>query len=161
ISDSQRRGCAAAGLRDVVPARAGRRAAHCQRDHDPQPLARALQGAGSLIRPACALPREQTKVEISTMSGVQSKTAIADRHDIAAMRREYATPSLYNESIALEVDGLNLYYGTSQALKSIGLNIPQKKVTAFIGPSGCGKSTLLRCFNRMNDLIDGCRIDGQ
>nr|WP_281269283.1 phosphate ABC transporter ATP-binding protein PstB [Sinimarinibacterium flocculans] len=65
------------------------------------------------------------------------------------------------ETIAIEVEGLNLFYGSSQALKGIGLSIPQRKVTAFIGPSGCGKSTLLRCFNRMNDLIDGCRIEGQ
>ena len=62
--------------------------------------------------------------------------------------------------VALEVEGLSLYYGQKQALKNISLTIAQKKITAFIGPSGCGKSTLLRCFNRMNDLIDGCRIEG-
>jgi phosphate transport system ATP-binding protein len=55
---------------------------------------------------------------------------------------------------------LNLHYGQSRALKNISLTIREKLVTAFIGPSGCGKSTLLRCFNRMNDLIDGVRIDG-
>jgi len=55
---------------------------------------------------------------------------------------------------------LNLYYGTSQALRGVSLSIREKLVTAFIGPSGCGKSTLLRCFNRMNDLIDGVRITG-
>jgi phosphate transport system ATP-binding protein len=60
----------------------------------------------------------------------------------------------------LEVDGLSLWYGSSQALKEIHLRIPQKKITAFIGPSGCGKSTLLRCFNRLNDLIDGVRVSG-
>jgi hypothetical protein len=56
---------------------------------------------------------------------------------------------------------LNLYYGNDRALNNINLVIPGKKVTAFIGPSGCGKSTLLRCFNRMNDLVDICRIEGQ
>lgn len=61
---------------------------------------------------------------------------------------------------AVEVTGLNLFYGKSQALHDIHLNIPEKQVTAFIGPSGCGKSTLLRCFNRMNDLIDNCRVTG-
>ncbi len=61
----------------------------------------------------------------------------------------------------LEVKNLNLYYGDSQALQDINLAIPNRKVTAFIGPSGCGKSTLLRCFNRMNDLVDGVRMDGQ
>ncbi len=62
---------------------------------------------------------------------------------------------------SLEVDNLKLYYGEKQALNGINLTIPEKKVTAFIGPSGCGKSTLLRCFNRMNDLVDGCRIEGE
>jgi len=55
---------------------------------------------------------------------------------------------------------LSLYYGPSQALKNVTFDIPERLVTAFIGPSGCGKSTLLRCYNRMNDLIDGVRVDG-
>ena len=54
----------------------------------------------------------------------------------------------------------NLYYGKHHALHNVALNISDKKVTAFIGPSGCGKSTLLRCINRMNDLVDTCRIEG-
>ena len=61
----------------------------------------------------------------------------------------------------LETAQLSLFYGPSQALKSISLEIGEKVVTAFIGPSGCGKSTLLRCFNRMNDLIDNVRLEGQ
>lgn len=60
----------------------------------------------------------------------------------------------------IEVRDLDLYYGEKKALSSISLDIPEKKVTAFIGPSGCGKSTLLRCFNRMNDLIDNVSIEG-
>lgn len=60
----------------------------------------------------------------------------------------------------IEVSGLSLFYGASQALKDISLAIQPKLVTAFIGPSGCGKSTLLRCFNRMNDLIDNVRTEG-
>lgn len=59
------------------------------------------------------------------------------------------------------IENLDLYYGDNQALKSINLPIPQKKVTALIGPSGCGKSTLLRCLNRMNDLIAGVKITGK
>ncbi|MEW6302230.1 MAG: phosphate ABC transporter ATP-binding protein PstB [Verrucomicrobiota bacterium] len=59
------------------------------------------------------------------------------------------------------VKNLSLFYGASQALKSISIGISEKLVTAFIGPSGCGKSTFLRCFNRMNDLIDNVRIDGE
>ncbi len=68
---------------------------------------------------------------------------------------------LANEKIAIEVEKLNLFYGDKQALYDIDLQIPEKKVTAFIGPSGCGKSTLLRCFNRMNDLVDIAHISGE
>ena len=62
---------------------------------------------------------------------------------------------------ALSVRGLNLHYGNFQALKDVNLDIPPRKITAFIGPSGCGKSTLLRCLNRMNDLIRSARVDGE
>ena len=66
------------------------------------------------------------------------------------------------EEICLQVKDLNLYYNEGQpALKDINMYIAKKKVTAFIGPSGCGKSSLLRCFNRMNDLVDGCRVQGE
>jgi phosphate transport system ATP-binding protein len=74
--------------------------------------------------------------------------------------RMRAVRSLRDEEVALSVDALSLYYGPDKALDSITMDIPAKRVTAFIGPSGCGKSTLLRCFNRMNDLIDSCRIEG-
>jgi phosphate transport system ATP-binding protein len=59
-----------------------------------------------------------------------------------------------------DVQSLSLWYGEKQALKEISLRIPQKRITAFIGPSGCGKSTLIRCLNRLNDLVEGVRIDG-
>ncbi|MDH5484051.1 MAG: phosphate ABC transporter ATP-binding protein PstB [Gammaproteobacteria bacterium] len=68
---------------------------------------------------------------------------------------------LEDEDICLEVNDLQLHYGEKQALQGINLKIPRKRVTAFIGPSGCGKSTLLRCFNRMNDLVDSARVDGE
>jgi phosphate transport system ATP-binding protein len=58
----------------------------------------------------------------------------------------------------IDIQHLDFFYGQAQALQDITLQIPEKRVTAFIGPSGCGKSTLLRCLNRMNDLIDGTRI---
>jgi phosphate transport system ATP-binding protein len=63
--------------------------------------------------------------------------------------------------IALETNGLSVFYGTSQAVKDISLTIPRNRVVAFIGPSGCGKSTFLRCFNRMNDLIPVARVEGE
>jgi len=65
------------------------------------------------------------------------------------------------KDIKIVIKNLNLYYGEKQALKNITLNIPDKRVTAFIGPSGCGKSTFLRVLNRMNDLIEHVRIEGE
>jgi len=68
---------------------------------------------------------------------------------------------LAKEKVCLSVRDFDLYYGDKQAIKGISMDIPEKRVTAFIGPSGCGKSTLLRCFNRMNDLIDTVRMQGE
>ena len=62
---------------------------------------------------------------------------------------------------ALAARGLHLYYGETQALKGIDLELPERRISALIGPSGCGKSTFLRCFNRMNDMIEGVRVEGQ
>ena len=59
------------------------------------------------------------------------------------------------------ISNLNLYYGDFHALKDVDLSINEKEITAFIGPSGCGKSTFLKCLNRMNDLVQGCKITGQ
>lgn len=61
----------------------------------------------------------------------------------------------------LKIEDVNLYYGDFQALKSINMTIKEKEITAFIGPSGCGKSTLLKSLNRMNDLVEGCKITGK
>ncbi|MBR1989865.1 MAG: phosphate ABC transporter ATP-binding protein [Firmicutes bacterium] len=60
----------------------------------------------------------------------------------------------------ITINNMNLFYGDFQALKNINLTITEKEITAFIGPSGCGKSTLLKSLNRMNDLVEGCRITG-
>ncbi len=68
---------------------------------------------------------------------------------------------LKDDDIAIRVKDVNLFYGIKQALFNVNMVIPKKRVTAYIGPSGCGKSTLLRCFNRMNDLVDGCRVEGE
>ena len=61
----------------------------------------------------------------------------------------------------IAIETLDLYYSEFHALKNINMRIPEKEITAFIGPSGCGKSTLLKSLNRMNDLIEGCRITGR
>ena len=81
--------------------------------------------------------------------------------DISSLKRNQQSMNLADETVGIDVPGLSLHYGQKQALFDVKLQTPSQRVTAFIGPSGCGKSTLLRCFNRMNDLVDGCRIDGE
>ena len=66
----------------------------------------------------------------------------------------------HETEIKIQASGVQVYYGESRALHGIDLNIGANEVTALIGPSGCGKSTFLRCINRMNDVIDGCRVEG-
>ena len=67
---------------------------------------------------------------------------------------------MIKEQIKLDIDNVDVFYGKKQAIFNVDLKINKNEVTAFIGPSGCGKSTLLRCFNRMNDLIDICKVSG-
>ena len=86
-----------------------------------------------------------------------TKTHGVDFSALKTNRQKDDTP----EQVGIIVRDLKLFYGEKQALNSINMEIPDRKVTAFIGPSGCGKSTLLRCFNRMNDLVDGVRIEGE
>ncbi len=81
-------------------------------------------------------------------------------HDEEVLQTE-VHESLAAEEPVLEVEGFNLWYGTSQALYDISMNVPRGKVTALIGPSGCGKSTLLRSVNRLNDLIESVTIGGE
>jgi len=81
--------------------------------------------------------------------------------DISLLDRDEDARELADEKICLDIRNLDLYYGDKQALFGINMQIPEKRVTAFIGPSGCGKSTLLRTLNRMNDLVDGCRVEGE
>jgi phosphate transport system ATP-binding protein len=92
---------------------------------------------------------------------MQDKTTMTHGINMDVLGRSEAEKSLADEQISIEAKDLNLFYGDSQALKDVNMPIPKHRVTAFIGPSGCGKSTLLRCFNRMNDLVDGVRIEGE
>ena len=89
------------------------------------------------------------------MNDMTAKTHALNIGDIVRTETEHTS------EVTLRVENLDLFYGDSQALKKVSMEIPKKRVTAFIGPSGCGKSTLLRCFNRMNDLVDICRVDGR
>lgn len=101
---------------------------------------------------------------ISSTETNSTKAPNADRThgiDISSLSRSENLMRLEDEKIALTVEDLRLSYGEKEALHGINMTIPQNRVTAFIGPSGCGKSTLLRCFNRMNDLVDGVSINGK
>jgi phosphate transport system ATP-binding protein len=85
---------------------------------------------------------------------------------IDAIRRGETAPAVTHEAIAqqdhvLEIRNFNLFYSAKQALFDVAMSIPRGKVTSMIGPSGCGKSTLLRAVNRLNDLIDGVRVEGE
>jgi phosphate transport system ATP-binding protein len=88
--------------------------------------------------------------------GINRLEAIARGEPIEAVVHK----ALFAEAPIVEVDNFSLWYGAKQALFNVTMPVPKGKVTAIIGPSGCGKSTLLRCVNRMNDLIDGVRTDG-
>ena len=81
--------------------------------------------------------------------------------DMDALGRGNRHLNMADEDVCLETKNLDLFYSEKQALFDVNMTIPRKRVTAFIGPSGCGKSTLLRTFNRMNDLVDGCRVEGK
>ena len=76
-------------------------------------------------------------------------------------KKEKKEKTIIEYGQGISVKNANLYYGDFHALKDINLDIKEKEITAFIGPSGCGKSTLLKCFNRMNDLVEGCKIEGE
>lgn len=98
---------------------------------------------------------------VSEINKTNSERARTHAIDVSALDRRPQVLDIDTEATAMSVSDLSLYYGAKQALFDIRLTIPKQRVTAFIGPSGCGKSTLLRCFNRMNDLVEDCRISGQ
>jgi phosphate transport system ATP-binding protein len=79
---------------------------------------------------------------------------------IATDKREHE-PSFETDSIVFELKDLSVYYGNFRAVRNVNLQIPSRRITALIGPSGCGKTTVLRCLNRMNDLVETARIEGQ
>ena len=86
-------------------------------------------------------------------------------NDPAPLRLQPSVPAApaddgTRNSTLIEAEKLSVFYGRAQALKNVNMTVRERMVTAFIGPSGCGKSTLLRCFNRLNDLIDGVRLEG-
>ena len=89
-----------------------------------------------------------------------AKASMLEQGEHACERTHQDREPLKITDPILDINGFYFYYGNKEALRDISLAIPRKRVTAFIGPSGCGKSTLLRCFNRMNDLIEGIHVVG-
>jgi phosphate transport system ATP-binding protein len=104
---------------------------------------------------------DETSKMITALTSADRDDTPTHAIDMAALSQSSTRLSLDKEKPCIHVRNFNLYYAEKQALKNINMMLPEKRVTAFIGPSGCGKSTLLRCFNRMNDLIDSVRIEGE
>lgn len=112
---------------------------------------------------AISLQQDRNRVSnlMNTPNTKPQKTHAMDMSAALRMHDRESSAGDLDVPICIETKNLDLYYGTSQALINVNVKIPKQRVTAFIGPSGCGKSTLLRCFNRMNDLVDNCRIEGK
>ena len=107
------------------------------------------------------MPRATNTLPEETRTFTRPATpSLQDAVDAGANYPATVHDELARETPVVEVQNFDLYYGQKQALFDINMTVPHGKVTALIGPSGCGKSTLLRCVNRMNDLIDSVRIDG-
>lgn len=98
--------------------------------------------------------------DLSPKKGPDMDMTAASADTLATLSSPVANPQPY-DPLKIRIRGVDVFYGDKQALHSIDLDIPNQSVTAFIGPSGCGKSTFLRCLNRMNDTIDGCRVQGE
>lgn len=96
------------------------------------------------------------------MSGLKDKFDLKVKDALKKMQSNPAPPSDFdfNTKSVVEIRSFNLHYGEIHAVKDINMTINCNEITAMIGPSGCGKSTLLKSINRMNDLVEGCKIDG-
>lgn len=97
--------------------------------------------------------------------GAKSLRLVVETRQTDPMKKTFVESEMAQDSSTdgpakIVIQDMNFYYGTVQALKGVNMTVPANKVTAFIGPSGCGKSTLLRCLNRLNDLVDGARVEG-
>lgn len=102
-----------------------------------------------------------TKVTSNFFSFKKEAPSVSSSLQTGAKEDKSNHMPLLDHEVKVRISGLDFYYGAAQALYNINLAIPSNQVTGFIGPSGCGKSTLLRCFNRLNDLIEGARIEGR
>ena len=109
--------------------------------------------------------REEDRVDqtsqdsANTMAQAAEEAALRERGEVG-IADEYEAAEVEARATRISVEHVDLFYGDHQALKDINIDIPEREITSFIGPSGCGKSTLLRCFNRMNDYVKDCRVEG-
>ncbi len=97
---------------------------------------------------------------MNNKENILDKKIEIENEDQKNIRDKSTMSDIDDDQTSIFVKGLDLYYGDFQALKNVNMDIKKNKITAFIGPSGCGKSTTLKCFNRMNDLVDDCKIEG-
>ena len=104
---------------------------------------------------------DQTAMNETSSEQPQDAPSTTMKVDVSAVLGDKTKTGGETLSSCIDIENLNLFYSKDkQALIDINLTIPKQRVTAFIGPSGCGKSSLLRCFNRMNDLVNDCVIEG-
>ena len=101
--------------------------------------------------------KKDKKEETQNKATSSATVAVKDAAEEKAEKRNGKKVEKFKieNGVAISIKNMNLFYGSFQALKNINMEIPEKKITAFIGPSGCGKSTLIKSLNRMNDLVEG------
>jgi phosphate transport system ATP-binding protein len=135
------------------------------------PAAPKANGSRTVLRPIGGRPRYDAADDTTTAPDASEPGPLAGPPDpgearpgpdvaVTGRSAEEAPAASEARPVVFDVEGLAVHYGDFRAVGGVSLPIHAREITAFIGPSGCGKTTVLRCFNRMNDLIDGCRVDG-
>jgi phosphate transport system ATP-binding protein len=119
------------------------------------------ESGDEVSRTTTQLPDEETTALAGPRIRVMTDSLATDELEAHQESDEPVAMQIQDADVVFDLQGLSCYYGAFRAVKEISLRVPRNRITAIIGPSGCGKSTLLRSFNRMNDLIDGARIDGR
>ena len=123
----------------------------------------ALESAGDALRKKIQKKTGNCKMSIRYLFGKKkayTDAATKTKEKTTGSKARSISDFAFDGDVAVKTENLDLFYGEMQALKHIDMTVPTRKVTALIGPSGCGKSTLLRTFNRMNDLVEGCKVSG-
>ncbi len=127
-----------------------------QADSEQDPGSLAASNPATLVPPVVNGDSEQTHSAADETLGNGSTVAAE-----LTVRSDAQDPRTEVGSVVFDVEELSVYYGKYRAVRDVGMKVRKNEITAFIGPSGCGKTTDLRCFNRMNDLIEGARVEGK